>query len=465
MRNEKAVKIFLDFLLFCVVSLSTLLIIMELNQFILRNGYDVLIDLVFNHYLLIVICFVFCVSFTFLIKKFLSTLKTVNNSVVFIISFILVLVVFNHLFSVRGLVYDQVQVPIMKPIGNDYLAVYKWTKTLTTGVDAYLNIWRDYFPIIMLINLPLSLFDFETAYRLFTLVLIGLIWFSIYYSLKQNTSWSEKNNIYVISTLLFVLFYFTYPIQFTIERGNCDTVALFFSVLSLYFVTKKKENISLVFLALAFNYKLYPLVLFSIIWLRFSLIKPFLKFTAINLVLLFILGPKVLLATLKDLFASVTEPYVWSGNHSLMSFFSGFPSYNPKLISVIISIVLCVIFLVLWFIHLRDKTRIKEGSFSVYEVGLIGMAFQLMCLLTSLSNDYKLVILISPIVMLLTYDVPNTNIQKLLFCIMGFAFGFIFSPRFDAILSVKALYILAVYATFVIYILYNKHTQNEVNHV
>ena len=99
----------------------------------------------------------------------------------------------------------------------------------------------------------------------FFLVLFGLLTLITLYKLVLEKGIDKKRLIIFFAAAPSILFFMVY---------NWDLIAIFFTVLSLYFFRQKKDVSAAIFLSLGFNAKLFPILLLPIMLLkRDSIIK------------------------------------------------------------------------------------------------------------------------------------------------------------------------------------------------
>ena len=99
----------------------------------------------------------------------------------------------------------------------------------------------------------------------FFLVLFGLLTLITLYKLVLEKGIDKKRLIIFFAAAPSILFFMIY---------NWDLIAIFFTVLSLYFFRQKKDVSAAIFLSLGFNAKLFPILLLPIMLLkRDSIIK------------------------------------------------------------------------------------------------------------------------------------------------------------------------------------------------
>lgn len=113
-----------------------------------------------------------------------------------------------------------------------------------------------YFPFSYLLIHPLTYIDRNYALILFLLMyLIGFLVFNKYFLSDSFLKSDQKiNNI----KNLFIFTFMTYPFLFCLERGNFEVLVFFFTTIGLFFYSKKKFIVSVVFLAFATAIKAYP---------------------------------------------------------------------------------------------------------------------------------------------------------------------------------------------------------------
>jgi hypothetical protein len=158
-------------------------------------------------------------------------------------------------------------------------------------------------------------------------------------------------------------------------------------------------------------------------------IKRFFVLTAVNLALLFILGPYVFVDFIKALRYQIIYPYIWTGNHSIRSFVTlianklsthGWSWANQY--AGLVQLVLLAITVICLFIVLLQAYRQNQHGINAY---LLLTCTIISLVIPSVSHDYKLSILGAPVAFLFSKkDIwegnRNTNIHRILMWLLLF---------------------------------------------
>ncbi len=143
--------------------------------------------------------------------------------------------------------------------GADYQDFYQASIRILNGESPYLVSRYVTPPLFALVNVPLSMPGFKTAWFVFSSLIPLTILFSyllIYRALKDSDV--QSDDWLLLSGLLVLLF--SYPFYFLLERGNIDGIVLLCMCAGLSLIPKKLWLGSLL-LAAAILFKLYPLLL------------------------------------------------------------------------------------------------------------------------------------------------------------------------------------------------------------
>ncbi len=322
-------------------------------------------------------------------------------------------ILLSHYFRVKSGPFQQgFGVPVFPGVaGLDFLQVYSWDESLLAG-DRFSS---DYTPFVLVAQLPFTLLPPRLAYILFSLVLVFSLLGSVSACLAERGLFRRRD--WALGSLLVAsLFYHTYPTLFAIERGNSDLIAAVGAAVGLLMLSRHRPVAALAGLTLAAQYKVYPIILAIMLPLRKA--WPWLPlFVVLNGALLLILGPTGLEWFARSLAHVLRNPRTPTVNHSLASFAvqlakGGYLTDAWRDPAVrIASGVLVAILAVAWLRLARRAGRLgraslradgRRGPFTVVEIGVIGMAFQLMSLIPTTSHDYQLVVQIVPFLLLLT---------------------------------------------------------------
>ena len=184
----------------------------------------------------------------------------------------------------------------------------------------------------------------------------------------------------------------------SVERGNFDAFVAFFALLGLWSLVKRPAGVWLPAIAfsVAAEIKVYPaLLLLLVIW-RFRW-KSALPLIVCNVVLALSAGPQNLANSFPSMTRGMAQGADWVGNSSAKSFSTWVdwldPRYVPHLPVALLIAIPVVLFVFtawgLWRRHDHAATALM----------LCGMA-PVMCVVPSISHDYKVVLFAGPAVLL-----------------------------------------------------------------
>lgn len=111
---------------------------------------------------------------------------------------------------------------------------------------------------------PLSTIPFNSALIIFILISLALFIAAIFLTFELL---DKKEPLY-FKLLITSLLMQTLPVKFCLASGQINIFVLFFAVLSLYLLNKKKEGISALSMAIAVTFKLFPLVVIPLFLIR-----------------------------------------------------------------------------------------------------------------------------------------------------------------------------------------------------
>lgn len=304
--------------------------------------------------------------------------------------------------------------PVMEPIGNDFRVglYYPAQNLLASGFKAigpdgsYPSIYP---PLVSVFSLPYLLFDAQTAYMvhvaiLFILnILVILIATLMVKELLLDKALNNQLTSNILSTFLFIVISFfnfsSYSFLFSMERGNVDIFAMFFLMLSMWVLIRQPKKIWLqvILLAVATHFKIYPAALFLVLFYyhRRKLILPAL---AVNLVFLFILGPKIALSFIQSLTsggggAGVGNGWTWVGNHAAYAFAESLTMMYSRFADsfMLLWIIFMLIPFAIWMLGTVSIIRNKYSPINAFLILMISIP--VMEILPTISMDYRLVIL------------------------------------------------------------------------
>lgn len=285
--------------------------------------------------------------------------------------------------------------------GGDFIATYVASKSLLGGYNIYLNNASfgkqyldqfaggpdsrySYTPLQAYLLAPLSFLPFEKSYSVWSWVSAFLILASIFL-FSRMTKYSKTAFIFL--TLFYSLSSFFW---FQIERGQTDSLLLFFISLSLYLYFKKKH---LAWAALFFSLAILLKVFLAVLVLFFILRKEF-KFLAytvfFSLVIILVTGFNIWWYWLFTVIPKYANYYLgFEVDHSLAYFFSGFLDKPfPQIIKIaeIFSALLAFLYLTISYLS-KNKSR----NLLLLELAIISIIAEIS---TPWSANYKLVTLL-----------------------------------------------------------------------
>jgi hypothetical protein len=216
-----------------------------------------------------------------------------------------------------------------------------------------------------------------------------IISFFLFLCLVVRAVWEVTDHNALITGLASMLFFFGYPIRFAIEIGNIEIFSFIFIMLFFYFLIKRNELLSIIFLSLSMSIKPFPAVFLLLIWRRFGLksaIKTCVLSAALILLILYFL-PGNFLGSLFGMlhntkqFGDLCGPIMLHSrfNHSLARLISRFyPLISFHL--PFYSFIATALFLLIYLLNIINKSLLNQ---SIY----LGAS---MIFLPYVSNDYTL---------------------------------------------------------------------------
>ena len=262
-------------------------------------------------------------------------------------------------------------------------------------------------PLTLIFGRPFTLLSPSSGYIVYTVLVVGLGIAGVALSANlgmraAGESGSDASRRGAGSLGLFFLLALwlltSYGFLFETERGNMDIFALFFSLLSVWWLLRFSGSVWVpaIFLAVSINLKIYPGILLVLLFWRHRW-RALLPVVVANAALLLIAGPGNLWSFLQNNLAMQGAPSLWIGNHSAASFaycvhagLSWFPLWM-KYPFMAIPVALWTATAVL---------VVRQGWSQRGAVLLAAASVPLMNLLTPVSHDYKLVLLVFPLAVL-----------------------------------------------------------------
>ena len=306
-----------------------------------------------------------------------------------------------------------VTVPPMLPLGSDLRVFVEASDKMYHGENP---LWWNYSspPLTAVVFFPFILMSYGTAYWvMFFLIIAGNVacllllgWLAsraFGAPARRGEKPDHQLGAALAGTFLIIGMnqFFGYPLEFSLERANYDSFALLAALAGLWLSARFPNGRWLQVLTFSFaaHLKVYPaLLLFLPIWKHGR--RALLPIFATNVLMFFSFGLDRGVEFLTGLYAYSTHPYLWQGNHSAASF--GSLVLEPKLASIFpglpvhyASIALLVMpVLALWA---WGTWKLHRAGYSERTVLFAtALAMPVMCVLPSVSHDYRLIIMMVP---------------------------------------------------------------------
>ena len=305
-------------------------------------------------------------------------------------------------------------VPAIKPIGIDLKVTIElsesWFISHQSPWASSTCVLVGYTPLTKLLFLPMVTLSQSNAYAVMTLMtLFGFCFTALLFPILV----CKDKQISPVIVFMFVTGLFSYGLQFEIERGQFNVVAMSFCFLSiyLYHYHYKLKYLAYLLFSLSIQLKLYPAI-FVFAFIRNPRdwkhnLKKFTMIGLFNLFLLFVLGWKVGVDYFPVMFKYAMNPYVWVGNNSAIGFFLFLAEKTPDKLAEYSSMLvilaqhpimlqkLCLLFFVIcFFVILFFMWKNKMNGLNVY---LLTACIIGTLIIPSQSMDYKLSILAGPL--------------------------------------------------------------------
>jgi hypothetical protein len=304
--------------------------------------------------------------------------------------------------------------PMLNPVGADFRAgVYFPGSLLVSGKDPYVGSGLWYPPFSALFLLPYQIFNVAQAYSIHVVVVVLLTIASVWMSIRiaglafSNRASSPEAGERGTSIPLFLSLTFlalsSYGFLFSVERGNIDAYPLAFCLAGLWVLVRypKRLWLQVILFSAAAHLKVYPAVLLPLLVWKHGW-KSLPAIVVVNAVLLFCLGPGPALRFFGTLSVVTAYPGVWVGNHSAASFGQMLVGFIGERWGLAIpGIALVILPLAIW--SSAAFVLVRRGYSASGAAWLFAIAVPLMNLIPSTSHDYKLVLLVAPLAMLLTF--------------------------------------------------------------
>ncbi len=320
-------------------------------------------------------------------------------------------------------------IPHLKPIGNDLhynsSAISLWLQ----GSSPYVLAYHFYPPLYHLVFSPIILFGPEQKYAIMT----GLTLVS--FSLLFLFPWRVKISNHAIFLFFFLTGLISYGMQFELERGQFNVLALLlaFGSIWLFYKLPSFRYLAYALLTIAAHIKIYPGIFALMFFSRWQNWKENFKTAIIlgflNLAAFLALGYKIFEQFVHSLLTESANP-LWilpdkqPINHSINAFLDKLAKNNDNEISqtfadwlgtsmswlefVLLTVILLSAAIILW--------RTLQNRPNLLHVDVFMLFILLGHLLPSVSIDYKLVLLAPGLALVLANRaLPESKWQKLVF--------------------------------------------------
>ena len=297
-------------------------------------------------------------------------------------------------------------------IGLDIRAIMRYIEEwLVLDQSPYATGFIAYPPLTLVLFAPLLLIGYPAYFKLITLTtLIGYAIPSLFIPLALN-----KSKGISIILLMFVTGLFSYGLQFELERGQSNMIAFALCMISIYLfhAHPKLRFFSYIFFSLAVQLKIYPSIFIVMLidnWRDWK--TNFIRLAGIglfNFALLFVLGIGLFQEFLSSTMLQQSQLATWNGS-SIRSFVFVLSSTGYNLFSEAIilaagkySQALELFFLALFFLcfitlialaFIRRENGFNPNLLLACTIGAL--------IIPTISNDYKLPLLIGPTCILLS---------------------------------------------------------------
>src|SRR3989338_6081699 len=270
----------------------------------------------------------------------------------------------------------------------------------------------------------------------FFLVLFGLLTLITLYKLVLEKGIDKKRLIIFFAAAPSILFFMIY---------NWDLIAIFFTVLSLYFFRQKKDVSAAIFLSLGFNAKLFPILLLPIMLLKRDSIIKWVKIIFSFFITSIIVNIYFIIKNFDGwlffyTFNSLREP----NPDSMWGIIYRFSGIEIKLIGLI-SLVLFLIFYLFIIFYYRKKNIYYLGAASILLFLIFNKVFSPQYILWLL----PFFILIPKLNKISFYSLEISNLI-VLFSILPWIF---IIPKIDLFLNISQFFVI-VRHIIMIYLVY-----------
>jgi hypothetical protein len=289
-------------------------------------------------------------------------------------------------------------VPAAEMIGGDLALIRTFSQSWLDGGTPYtgLNIYP---PLTAALFAPLLMLSEAAAFKLVTLVSIGAF---ITLTLVLPIRLRRESRLPALPTAIAVTGLVSYGFQLELERGqfNVTSVLLCYLAIWIFHHAPRRRWLAYALFVLGVQLKVYPLIFALLLvddWRDWAgNIKRWLLLAAINIALLFALGPSVLAEFLGAMAGQVATPAAWVGNHSIRSYAMQMAPHLALLEIGATLLTAACLALVLFKAARRNRRGI--------DAELLLACTLVTLLLPPVSHDYKLALVAAPLSVLFADD-------------------------------------------------------------
>jgi len=302
------------------------------------------------------------------------------------------------------------------PAGNDFRnGLYRPAQALLHGQNAYTVTWFP--PFTVLLAMPFQILDENRAYlaQVGVLIVMNIATLGIALKVSRKAFAPKAGSEKAIAGLLaFPLFCAmalwqetSYGFIYSIERGNFDIYTAFAAVMGLWLIVARPRSIWLQVLcfSIAAHLKIYPAILFVLVVWKHGW-KSLLPLAVVNLALLMSLGPANVAPFLGNVRGAVEGPKIFAGNHSAAVFAIIVNAARAaRGLSPVPALVFYALSTAAW--ALGCLYLVRRGYSDAGATWLFALSVPMMNVIPPSSNDYKLVLLGTPLAVALFFVVQE----------------------------------------------------------
>lgn len=344
------------------------------------------------------------------------------------------------LFFVRPVFFSEAMnfpkyVPALKPIGADL------KNTLNVSSEFLVNKQTPYYegddfaypPLTILFVSPLLFFDNLTlAYKIVTVVnVICYVLITLVFPFRLG------KKIIPLTMLIFITGLFSYGFQFELERGqfNLIAISICFLAIWIFHYRDRFRYLAYILFTISVQLKVFPFIfIFMFIkdWRNWkNTFKRFLLLLTMNILALFVLGPKLFIDFIEAIRNHTNNPYIWPGNHSIHSFITQVfevasrhdwtwaNQYARTAEIVLFAIVIGCIFIIMFQSYRQRQKTMNPVLLLALTIGAL--------IIPSASHDYTLSFLSAPVSIYLSSNMFSARAENLRLRFLLILFLIIFS--------------------------------------